>query len=86
MPEHEETREHESALSDRDRQILDFEGNWQRHAGAKERAIRETFGLSPTRYYQLLNALIDTELALHHDPLLIKRLQRIRRGRKGAQE
>lgn len=65
-------------LSDRDLAILAFEGEWRRHAGAKEEAIRADLGLSPARYYQLLGRLIDTAEAQAHDPMLVKRLRRLR--------
>lgn len=73
-----------SAISDRDAAILDFERTWWQYAGAKEQAIREKFDLSATRYYQVLNALIDREDALAHDPLLVKRLRRMRQSRQRA--
>jgi hypothetical protein len=69
------------ALSDRERAMLDFEKQWWRHAGAKEQAIRDTFDLSPTRYYQLVNALLDRPAALAYDPVLVKRLRRLRTSR-----
>lgn len=69
------------ALDERDRAILDFERQWWKYAGAKETAVRELFGLTATRYYQELNALIDTEAALAHDPMLVKRLRRQRAAR-----
>lgn len=69
-------------LDDRDRDILDFERQWWKHAGAKEQAIREHFGMSSTRYYQLLNLLIDRPEALEHDPMLVKRLRRQRSTRQ----
>src|SRR3954471_11665820 len=72
------------ALSDRDASILAFERQWWRHAGAKEQAIREEFGLSAARYYQLLGALIDRPAALRHDPMLVKRLLRLRDARMAA--
>ncbi len=65
-------------LTDRDRGILAFEARWARHAGAKEEAIRQELRLTPARYYQLLGRLIDTSAALEHDPLLVKRLRRMR--------
>jgi hypothetical protein len=71
-------------LSARDRQILDFERQWWKYAGAKEQAIRELFGMSATRYYQVLNALIDTPDAIAHDPMLVKRLRRLRAARQRA--
>jgi len=70
-------------LTEREVEILAFERQWWRHAGAKENAIRERFDLSATRYYQLLNELIDLSGALAYDPVLVKRLraQRARRQR-----
>jgi hypothetical protein len=69
------------ALSEREQQILAFEGRWWKHAGAKEQAIRDTFALSSTRYYQLLNAVLDNPAALEHDPVLVGRLRRLRSTR-----
>ena len=68
-------------LTDRDRALLDFEVEWRRHAGAKEEAIRAELGMSPARYYQLLGRLIDTTEAQEHDPMLVKRLRRLRDAR-----
>lgn len=73
-----------SSLSERDVAILDFERQWWKYSGAKEEGIREQFGLSATRYYQLLNQLIDSPDALVHDPLLVKRLRRLRSSRQRA--
>jgi hypothetical protein len=70
------------ALSDRDREILAFERQWWKYAGAKETAVRELFGMSATRYYQVLNALIDRPEALVADPMLVKRLRRLRASRQ----
>jgi hypothetical protein len=69
------------ALSDDERALLEFEKQWWRHAGAKEQAIRDRFDLSATRYYQLLNELLDRPAALAHDPALVKRLRRLRASR-----
>ncbi len=71
-------------LSERDRRILDFERQWWKYAGAKEQAVRELFEMSGTRYYQVLNALIDSPAALGHDPMLVKRLRRMRASRQRA--
>ena len=68
-------------LTERELQILAFESKWWKHAGAKEQAIRDAFGLSSTRYYQLLNGLLDNPAALVHDPVLIGRLRRLRSTR-----
>jgi hypothetical protein len=69
-------------LSARDADILAFERQWWKFAGAKERAIRDKFQMSATRYYQVLNNLIDQPAALAHDPLLVKRLRRLRATRQ----
>ena len=70
-----------ASLSEREQQILAFEAKWWKHAGSKEQAIRDTFGLSSTRYYQLLNALLDNPAALERDPVLVGRLRRLRSAR-----
>ncbi|HET9518407.1 MAG TPA: DUF3263 domain-containing protein [Actinoplanes sp.] len=70
-----------AALTEREGQILAFERKWWKHAGSKEQAIRDTFGLSSTRYYQLLNGLLDNPAAMQHDPVLIARLRRLRSTR-----
>jgi Protein of unknown function (DUF3263) len=75
-------------LAEHQRAILDFERQWWRQQGAKEQAIRDNFEMSPTRYYQTLNALLDLPQALSYDPGLVNRLQRLRaaaaRGRRLA--
>ncbi|HST47188.1 DUF3263 domain-containing protein [Jatrophihabitans sp.] len=69
-------------LTRRDREILAFERQWWKYAGVKEQAIRELFDMSSTRYYQVLNSLIDTPEALAADPMLVKRLRRLRASRQ----
>jgi hypothetical protein len=71
-----------SELSARDQAILGFERQWWKYSGAKEAAIRELFDMSSTRYYQLINTLIDTPEALEFDPMLVKRLRRMRSSRQ----
>jgi Protein of unknown function (DUF3263) len=68
-------------VSERDRQVLDFEGSWWLYPGPKDRAIREYLGMSATRYYQRLRRLIDEQHALEYDPLTVRRLRRMRRQR-----
>jgi len=72
------------ALSERDQEILAFERQWWKFAGMKEQAIREQFEMSATRYYQVLNALIDRPEAIVFDPMLVKRLRRLRSARQRA--
>ncbi len=73
-----------SRLSDQERRILEFERCWWRFGGAKEDAIREQFDLSATRYYQTLNRLINDPVALEADPILVRRLRRLRETRQQA--
>jgi hypothetical protein len=80
-PQH-DGREPTGGLSARDAEILTFERQWWKFAGAKEQAIRDKFQMSATRYYQILNALIDKPEALAQDPLLVKRLRRLRATRQ----
>ena len=71
-----------SRLSERDLAVLAFERQWWKYAGAKENAIKDLFDMSATRYYQVLNALIDRPEALVADPMLVKRLRRLRTTRQ----
>ena len=81
---HDDDDRRPGALATRDREILAFERQWWKYAGAKEQAIKELFDMSATRYYQVLNALIDTSEALEADPMLVKRLRRLRASRQRA--
>lgn len=73
---------HGPALPERDRAVLALEARSWPGTGAKERAIREQLGISPVRYYQLLNALLDDRAALEHDPVTVNRLRRVRAARR----
>ncbi len=73
-----------SELSARDGEILAFERHWWKYAGSKEQAIRELFDMSSTRYYQILNGLLDAPAAMAADPMLVKRLRRQRATRQRA--
>ena len=65
-------------LTCREQEMLAFERQWWRRAGAKDTAIRTRFGVPPTRYYQALNALVDRPDAWAADPLVVGRLRRVR--------
>lgn len=72
------------SLTERDRAILDFERSWWAEGGVKEAAIRERFDLSASRYYELLGEIMDDPEAMAHDPLLVRRLRRLRDARRRA--
>lgn len=67
-----------SDLGEKERAVLDFERTWWKYAGRKDEAIKERFEMSSTRYYQLLNELLENPAALEYDPILVKRLKRLR--------
>ncbi|MDZ5078927.1 DUF3263 domain-containing protein [Nesterenkonia sp. HG001] len=71
-------------LSEQQKQILAMERQWWKYAGAKDQAISDELQISAVAYYQLLNQLIDSEAALVHDPMLVKRLRRQREARQRA--
>ena len=73
-----------SGLSEFELKMLEFERTWWRHAGVKESSIKELFNLTPPAYYQLLNNLIDREAAVMAEPILVKRLRRLRDSRTQA--
>ena len=73
-----------AGLSELEIKMLEFERTWWRHAGAKESSIKELFNLTPPAYYQLLNNLIDRPAALMAEPLLVKRLLRLREQRTAS--
>ena len=64
--------------------VLDFERAWASRIGPKDAAIRSEFSIPAARYYQMLYALIDSPAALRSDPLLVRRLQRLRDARARA--
>ena len=69
-------------LSDRDRDVLDFEGSWWTEGGSKERAIKARFGLSRSRYNQIIGVLTDSSEAERYAPLVVRRLRRLRDQRR----
>ena len=78
MPPNDDTSE----LSELEVAVLEFERRWWKYGGAKDHAIRERFDMSATSYFQILNSLLDNPAALASDPMLVKRLPRIRSTRQ----
>ena len=71
-------------LSDLDAAILDFEETAPRSIGHKEEAIRAQLDISPVRYHQRLNLLLDAPAAAQSHPLLVARLRRLREERENT--
>ncbi|WP_423487935.1 DUF3263 domain-containing protein [Mycobacteroides sp. PCS013] len=63
-------------------EVLEFERIWWQCSGSKDEAIRSKFGLTPTRYYQKLNQMLDGDDALKDDPITVNRLRRIRAAKR----
>ncbi len=82
MPNIGPSEDGQSALAEREQRILTFERQWWKFEGSKEQAIRDEFGFSATRYYQLLNGLVERPEALAFDPMTVKRLRRLRADRR----
>ncbi|MGR6091353.1 DUF3263 domain-containing protein [Brevibacterium sp. CSND-B09] len=78
MPPNDDTSE----LNELEVAVLEFERRWWKYGGAKDHAIRERFDMSATSYFQILNSLLDNPAALASDPMLVKRLRRIRSTRQ----
>ncbi len=84
LPSAEESSSADHPLTDRERAVLAFEKQYWKYSGAKDQAIRDSFEWSPTRYYQVLNALLDRPEAQECEPVLVKRLRRQRATRQRA--
>jgi uncharacterized protein DUF3263 len=84
MGERRRNPQRRSDLDQRSRDVLDFEREAWKLSVTKERAIRERFGFSPSRYHQLLHKVIDRPEALVYDPMLVRRLRRVREVRRRA--
>ncbi len=76
----------EQEPAEQEQGILAFERQWWKRSGGKDRAIRELFGMSGARYYQVLNELLDDPAAVRSDPMLIKRLRKLRASRQRARQ
>ncbi|MGH9117983.1 MAG: DUF3263 domain-containing protein [Acidimicrobiales bacterium] len=70
------------ALTDLDRAIIDFERTWWQEPGRKDDAVRQQLDLSSTRYYELLNQLLEKPEAMDYDPMVVRRLRRLRDRRR----
>ena len=76
-------------LDERERAILDFEREaWRLQVAEGASDPRDASASPATRYHQLLRRIVDRPEALAYDPMLVRRLRRlreIRRKRRTAQ-
>lgn len=66
-------------LTEVERELLRIEGQTWGRLGAKEQAIYEATGLSPTRAYQLLNGLLTLPAAWEQHPTTMRTIEFRRR-------
>ena len=71
-------------LTDHEQAVLDFERSWWTEDGVKEVLIEERLEITSSRYYQVLNELLDRPDALDHDPMVVRRLRRLRDRKRRA--
>ena len=79
-------RSSSAELTELEKAVLVFEQSWTLKPEAKDEAIRQTFDITPTKYYQILSELLDFRPALEFDPMLVKRLQREREQRRRSRD
>ena len=79
-------RSSSAELTELEKAVLVFEQSWTLKPEAKDEAIRQTFDITPTKYYQILSGLLDSRPALEFDPMLVKRLQREREQRRRSRD
>ena len=71
-----------NGLTEREKDILDFEQSWWSLSVPREQAVRDRFQLTETEYVEVLEMLIATEAALEAEPLLVRRLRRMKDRRR----
>lgn len=69
-------------LTEAEKAVLAFEHRRWIHAGLKDEAILKTFQMTPVRYQQWLLTIMDNPAAYAYDPVLVKRLRRLRDQRQ----
>ncbi|UYL87875.1 helix-turn-helix DNA binding domain protein [Gordonia phage Malisha] len=68
-------------MTDEEKRMLDLAGERWNYAGSLEQTVRDEFGISLTRYFQIVNRLLDTQEALRYSPQVVNRLRRLRTRR-----
>lgn len=66
------------SLTEHERALLDFERHWWRCGATRADAAQRRFGLDAAEHRRTIAALIDSPAALEHDPVLVRRLRRMR--------
>lgn len=56
-------------------ELLAFEARWPRHSGTKDSLIRSELGVTPARFYQLLNRAARTVEGIAADPITARRVR-----------
>jgi hypothetical protein len=69
-------------LTDRQRDVLDFERTWWQFDQSRDELIRARFGCAPDEYDAELEDVLEHPGAMRHDPLVVRRFQRRRLRRR----
>jgi hypothetical protein len=72
------------ALTERHLAILEFERTWWTLDEEKDLLIRARFACAPDAYYEELNRVLDDPEAMAADPLVVRRLVRLKDRRHRA--
>ena len=65
-------------LSERHAAMLDFERSWWSNEQPRDQVVRARFQCSPEEYQAELAIVLDDPAAAEHDPLVVRRLKRLR--------
>jgi hypothetical protein len=65
-------------LDERSAAMLDFERDWWNNPEPRELVIRARFQCSPEEYHAELTKVLEDPAAMDHDPLVVRRLKRLR--------
>jgi len=78
----EDTAQRIEGLTERQRELLDFERTWWQFDEHRDDLIRARFGCEPDEYYAELNRVLELPAAMAHDPLVVRRFRRRRVRRR----
>lgn len=73
-------------LTDTQKAMIDVAAQTYKYAGSVDVIAKERFGLSPTRFWQEINALIRMQAAAAYRPEAVRRLNQRRRPQVRLQQ
>jgi hypothetical protein len=76
------TEDDGDVLTERQREMLDFERTWWQFDEPRDEVIEQRFGCTADEYYAELNRVLELPGAMLHDPLVVRRFHRRRLRRR----